>query len=137
MSRRIGAMPQLVQATMRSRGTNFDTSPITCCDVLGRLDLVAGDVDDADQHVLAVEQRRAASSARCELMAFERHLLDAALGERREDLLVLAPLAAQRRLPVDVGLDAVAVADVHGGGAGEPVDRALQRLDAPVRSPRP
>ena len=56
-----------------------------------------------------------------------------ALRQRRENLLVLPPLAAERRLPVDVGLDAVAVADVHGGGAFEPVDGAVQRLDAPVR----
>ena len=30
MSRRIGAMPQLVQATMRSFGTYLITSPMTC-----------------------------------------------------------------------------------------------------------
>ena len=35
MSRRIGAMPQLVQATMRSFGTNFITSPITCATCSG------------------------------------------------------------------------------------------------------
>ena len=40
---------------------------------------------------------------------------------------------AERILPVDVGLDAVAVADVHGGGAAEPVDGAVERLDAPAR----
>ena len=39
---------------------------------------------------------------------------------------------AERRLPVDIGLDAVAVADVDGGGAGQPRDRAVQRLDAPA-----
>ena len=64
MSRRIGAMPQLVQATMRSFGTNFITSPITLRDLLGRLYRVGGDVDDADQHILAVEQARAVSTAR-------------------------------------------------------------------------
>ena len=58
---------------------------------------------------------------------------DAACRKRRERLLVLPPLAAERRLPVDIGLDAVAVADVHGGLALEAVDRAVQRLDAPGR----
>ena len=57
---------------------------------------------------------------------------DAALGQRRKRRLVLPPFAPERRLPVDIGLDAVAVADVHGGGAGEPLDRAVQRLDAPA-----
>ena len=54
------------------------------------------------------------------------------LASAGKDLLVLAPLAAERLLPVDVRLDAVAVADVHGGGAFEPVDGAMQRLDAPA-----
>ena len=54
------------------------------------------------------------------------------VGERREHLLVLAPFLAQRLLPVDVGLDAVAVADVDGGRAGQALRRALQRLHAPV-----
>ena len=88
-------------------------------DLLGRLDRVGGDVDDADQHVLAVEQRQQ-SSGTCELMHSSETWSIAALGERRKDLLVLPPLAAERVLPVDIGLDAVAVADVHGGGAGEP-----------------
>src|SRR5664280_23302 len=40
--------------------------------------------------------------------AFERDLIDRAPRERRKDLRVLAPVATERRLPVDVGLDAVA-----------------------------
>ena len=59
--------------------------------------------------------------------------VDPARRQRRKNLLVLPPLAAERRLPVDVGLDAVAVADVHGGGAVEARDGAVQRLDAPGR----
>ena len=44
---------------------------------------------------------------------------------------VLAPLGAQRALPVDVRLDAVAVADMHRGGARQALGRALQRRHAP------
>ena len=51
----------------------------------------------------------------------------------REGPLVLAPLAAEGRLPVDVGLDAVAVADVHGGRAGQALVGPLERRDAPRR----
>jgi hypothetical protein len=64
--------------------------------------------------------------------AFERDLVDAAGVERGEDRLVLAPFGAQRLLPVDVGLDAVAVADVHRGLDAQAVDRDVQRVDAPV-----
>ena len=57
----------------------------------------------------------------------------AALREGREDLLVLAPFLAERRLPVDVRLDAVAVADVHRGLALQPLRGALERRHAPLR----
>ena len=40
-------------------------------------------------------------------------------------------------LPVDVGLDAVAVADMHRGLARQALGRALQRRHAPVAAPRP
>src|SRR5438105_2747907 len=49
----------------------------------------------------------------------------------RKDRFILPPLGTQRRFPVGIGLDAVAVADVYGGGAGQPLGSALQRLDAP------
>ena len=39
---------------------------------------------------------------------------------------------AERRLPVDVGLDAVAVADVHRGLARQPLGGALERGHAPL-----
>src|SRR5262249_29638267 len=64
--------------------------------------------------------------------ALDRNLIDAAFGESGKNLLVLPPFAAERILPVDVGLDAVAVADVDGGGALKPIDGAMQRLDAPA-----
>src|ERR1044071_2104828 len=64
--------------------------------------------------------------------AFDRHFVELARRKRRENLLVLPPFAAERRLPVDIGLDAVAVANVNGGGAGEALDRAVQRVDAPL-----
>ena len=106
-------------------------------DLFRRLDLVGGDIDHADQNVLALEQRASACSGTLRMDALERNLLDLALRQRRENLLVLAPLAAERVLPVDIGLDAVAVADVHGGGAFEALDGAMQRLDAPGPRPRP
>src|SRR5207247_2145441 len=65
--------------------------------------------------------------------ALERDLVDPAPGEEGERRLVLTPLAAERRLPVDVGLDAVAVADMHGGRAADALDRPVKRLDPPRR----
>ncbi len=52
--------------------------------------------------------------------------------QRRENFLVLPPFRAQRVLPVDVGLDAVPVADVHRSAAFQPLDGAVQRVDAPA-----
>src|SRR5262252_10109907 len=80
------------------------------------LDLLARDVDSANLHVLAVEQLQQ-GDRNTGISAFDRNLTDSALGQRRENLLVLPPFAAERCLPVDIGLDAVAVADVNGGGA--------------------
>ncbi len=64
--------------------------------------------------------------------ALERHLVDAARIERREDLLVLSPLFSQRVLPVEIFLNPVAVADVHGRRALEALDGPVQRVDAPL-----
>ncbi len=99
-------------------------------DVLGGFHRVAGDIDDTGLHHLAGEQFQQVER-HPRVAAFDRDLLNGARGNRREDILILPPLAAERRLPVGVGLDAVAVADVHGGGAGQPLCRALQRFDAP------
>ena len=65
--------------------------------------------------------------------ALQRHLVRASrTGEQRKRLLVLAPFAAQRLFPVVVGLDAVAVADVHRRRARQALGRALERAHAPV-----
>src|SRR6185312_3301114 len=68
--------------------------------LLGRLDAVGGDVDRPEQHVLALEQLQEPQRY-ARMDAFERDLVDAALGQRREDLLVLPPLAAEALLPLD------------------------------------
>ena len=58
MSRRIGAMPQLVVSTRRSFGTILHEFVDQRGDLLGRLDGVGGDVDDAGLHGLALQQRQ-------------------------------------------------------------------------------
>ena len=133
---RIGARPQLVQAIRRSRGTKRSASADGLGDLLGRLDRVAGDIDHADHHVLAVEQAHQVGR-HVRVDALERDLVDRALRERRKHLLVLAPLVAERRLPVDVGLDAVAVADVHGRLAGQALRRRARARRRPSRPRRP
>src|SRR2546425_4702465 len=100
-------------------------------DLFSRFDAIGRYVDDADQHVLALQQLQQLDR-HLRMDAFERDLLDPAPCQGREDLRVLAPLAAERPLPVDVGLDAVAVADVHTGGALQALDRPVQRIDAPA-----
>src|SRR6185437_706401 len=76
-------------------------------DFLRGFDVVGRDIDRAQEHVLALEQREEAQR-HAGVRAFERDLIDAARRQRREDLLVLPPLAPQALLPVDIGLDAVA-----------------------------
>ena len=66
------------------------------------------------------------------VIALQADLLDAALGQGRKDSFVLTPLLAQRHFPVVVGLDAVAIADVNGGSAGQVLGRDLQCGHAPV-----
>src|SRR3954464_5122157 len=63
--------------------------------------------------------------------AFERDLVDMAPPQGREDPLILPPFGAEARLPIDIRLDAVAVADVDGSLAGEALGGAMQRVDAP------
>jgi hypothetical protein len=65
------------------------------------------------------------------IAAFQRDLIDGAGGEHGKRLLVLAPFRAEPCLPLPVGIDAVAVADVHRRGAAESGDGAIQRRDAP------
>src|SRR6185503_14609330 len=99
--------------------------------LLRRLHGIAGNVDGADQDILAFEQPNEAHR-HSRIAALQRDLADAALGYGGEDGLVLTPLAAQGGLPIDVGLDAVAVADVDGGGAREAGGGPLERGDAPI-----
>src|SRR3954453_8427254 len=75
-------------------------------DVFRGLHRVAGDVDDAGLHDLALEQAENVERY-LRIAALDRDLLDRAFGDRRKDLLVLPPLAAQRLFPDGVGLDAV------------------------------
>ena len=126
-SRSIGAMPQLVHgrcfAGVLERGADGGH-------FLQGLDLVGGDVDHAHQHVLALEQlhqlgrhvRMDASSETCLILLF------ASAGKISSYWRQESPSL----LPVEVGLDAVAVADVHAGRALQAGDRALQRVDAPA-----
>jgi hypothetical protein len=51
--------------------------------------------------------------------AFQAHLLNAALGQGRKHFFVLTPLMAQGIFPIDVGLNAIALANVNSGGAGQ------------------
>ena len=63
--------------------------------------------------------------------AFQADLVDAALGQCGEDGFVLPPFIAQGAFPVGIGLNAVAVADMHGRGAGQALGGAFQCLHAP------
>jgi len=88
-------------------------------DVFRGLDRVARDIDHAGLHHLLLSSA-SSSSGTLEL----RHSIATCgsrfLSIRGKNILGIAALAAQRLLPIRVGLDAVAVADVHGGRAGEP-----------------
>ena len=75
---------------------------------------------------------RISSAGTCEWKHSSETWSIALFASAGKDLLVLAPFAAERLLPVDVGLDAVAVADVHRGLAREALGRALERGDAPL-----
>src|SRR5262249_2796990 len=100
-------------------------------DFFWRLDGVGRDINRADQYVLAVEELQQ-THRHMRIAAFDRHLIDAARRQRGEYFFILAPLVAERRLPVGIGLDAVAVADVDRGLGADTFDRAVERRDAPV-----
>ena len=57
--------------------------------------------------------------------------------DRREDLLILPPFGAERLLPFEVGLDAVAVADVDGGRAFQARAPRVRARRCPSPSRRP
>ena len=59
---------------------------------------------------------------------FQTHLVDAASGQRRKHRLVLAPFIAQGILPVSIGLDTVAIADVYHCLTVQTLRRTLERM---------
>jgi hypothetical protein len=79
-------------------------------DVRRRLDDIRRDVDAADQHVLALEEPDQ-FDRNARIAAFKRDPVDPSRRKGGEGLLILAPTLAERRFPVAIGLDAVAVAD--------------------------
>jgi len=72
-------------------------------DIFGGLDGVAGNIDHAGLHDLAGEQAEQ-FQRHPRIAAFDRDLPDRTGGDRREDILILPPLAAERFLPVGMAL---------------------------------
>ncbi len=105
--RSIGAMPQLVQGKSRSTGTKRRRPLNRRGDLSKCLDALAGDIDSAEQDLLAVQK---AKQVERHLGAgtFDRDLIDPARREGREDRLVRPPFRPEARLPVNIGFDAVA-----------------------------
>jgi len=64
--------------------------------------------------------------------ALERDDVDRRLLQQRERLLVLPPLGPERLLPLVVRLNAVALADVHGGLRAQALGCTFERSHAPV-----
>ena len=93
---------------------------------------VGRDVDDADHHVLAVEQAPSGRAARASGSTRARPGRSQLFASAGKTCSYWRHSAAERLLPVDVGLDAVAVADVHGRLARRALGRALERGDAPL-----
>src|SRR5258707_4333091 len=67
------------------------------------------------------------------MAAFELDLSDQAFRQSWENPVILTPRRAERCLPFDIRRNAVAVANMDCGGAGETGGGAMKRLDAPVR----
>ena len=63
--------------------------------------------------------------------ALQRNLLDFRRVEGRKDLVVLPPVFAERLLPIVIGFDAVAIADVDGGRARETGGGAFECRNTP------
>ena len=117
-------MPQLVVARLAPRREFHDLVDHPG-DIVRGLDVIARDIDDAGLHHLALEQ--GSSSSGTLDCGIRSRPAGSGSGRSPEDLLILPPLAAERLLPVGVGLDAVAIADVNGRGAGQ----ALRGAPAP------
>ena len=121
-----------VGARQEARGRHvLQDAPDRAGHLLRRLDAMAGHVDHPRQDVLPLEQPQQLQR-HARRRALDGDLTDPAPRQQRERPLVLPPLTAERGLPVDVGLDPVAVADVDSGVAPDPLDRPLERRDAPV-----
>src|SRR5262249_44505694 len=88
-------------------------------DRLARLDGHVGQIDRAEQDLL-VRQPGEHGAIEIRLRRFDRHLIAAAVGELGQKRI------ARRALVDDRG---VAEADVHDRRAGDPLERAVQRLE--------
>ena len=97
----------------------------------GRFNHVAGHINHPNHHVFAFQQGHHLGR-HVRVVTLQAHLLDAALGQGRKHPFVLTPFVTQGFFPVVVGFDAIAVANVNGGGAGQALRGALQGFDAPV-----
>ena len=91
-SRRIGARPQLVQAISRSAGTNCSARPIVSA-ISSGVSITSEATSITPTITSLPSSRRISSGGTCEWKHSSETWSIAALGERREDLLVLAPLA--------------------------------------------
>ena len=104
-------------------------------DLLGRLHPVGRHVDHADSTSLPANSRISAIGTASGGIPAKPGRSGCSPAEERP--LVLPPLRAQRPLPIDVCLDAVAVTDMHRGLAAQPLGRPLQGREYPIRPPRP
>ncbi|SOO28380.1 hypothetical protein XAP6164_2380026 [Xanthomonas phaseoli pv. phaseoli] len=95
------------------------------------LDRAACHVDGTDHHLLAADEFDQIDR-HVRVVAFQRNDVERGCLQLGKRLFVLAPLRAQRLLPVSIGLDAVAIADVDGGLALQPFHRAFQGGNTPV-----
>src|SRR5262249_26112807 len=64
--------------------------------------------------------------------AFERNLLEFALGQHGKNLFVLAPCGTKRCLPFDIRRNAIAVANMDRSSASQAGGGAMQRRDTPL-----
>ena len=88
-------------------------------------------IDGPHHHLLAPNEfNQIHGNAR--VVTFQRDHVDTGFLQLGEGFLVLPPLRPQRLLPVRVGLDAIAIANMHGGFTLETFDRSFQGRDAPI-----
>ena len=98
------------------------------------LDAVAGHVDGTHHHFFPSNEFEELHGD-MRVVAFERDDVDVGLLQLWEGPFILAPLLAQCLLPVCVGLDAVAVADMDGCLAPETFDGTVPESQRPNHSP--